>query len=428
MAEIQGVPTNLNLGQFDQAKASLKRADEFIERVLAARPRSKPALLTSGDIAQARMILADSEHRREDALQQGRKAAERTAAGMRAGNSTEGERKGAARIYSNVALANLNQHHFDDAVFYARQAVDQMRPIPSAGYELTAALSVLANALRSQGDLERGLEVIEEARAGAEVAKYTTATQRALNLYGIYLREGMILGEDEGVNLGRTQEAVAALQKAFDVMGEMAAKDRKDYTSRTRQSTAARELGNILRYNDPQRAIEVYDTGIGELETIQNNLKASRDRAVLLANSSYALRKVGRSSEATKRIEDAISILKQTHDYPAEKAALGSEVYTVMCARAADIAAKGDVRGAFASYEELQRKIIASKPDPSNDLRDATQLSGFYATLAGLYERTHDAAKAETTTAQWRDLWQQWDRKLPGNPFVQRHLASVSNH
>ena len=302
VAEIQGVPTNLNLGQFDQAKASLKRADEFIETVLAARPRSKSALLTSGDIAQARMILADSEHRREDALSEGRKAAERTEAGMQAGNPTEEERKAAARIYSNVALANLNQHHFDDAVLYSRQAVDQMRPIPSAGYELTAALSVLANALRSQGDLERGLQAIEEARAGAETAKYATATQRALkSVWAIYLREGMILGEDDGVTLGRTQDAVAALQKAFDVMGEMALRDPKDYTSRTRQATAARELGNILRYSDPKRAIEVYNTGIGELETIQNNLKARRDRAVLMANSSYALRRVGRGSEASKR-------------------------------------------------------------------------------------------------------------------------------
>lgn len=425
VAEIQGIPTNLNLGQFDQAKKSLDRADGFIERVLAARPKSKSALLASGDIAQARMIVADSEHRREDALKQGRKAAERTEAGLQAGNPTEKERRGAAGLYANVALANLNQHHFDEAVLYARRAVDQMRPIASAGYERTASLSVLANALRSQGDLEGGLQAIEEARAGAEVARYTTPTQRALNLYGIYLREGMILGEDDGVNLARTQDAVGALQKAFDVMGEMAAKDRQDYTSRTRQATAARELGNILRYSDPQRAIEVYDTGIGELETIQNNLKATRDRAVLLANSSYALRKVGRALEASRRIEDAIAILKLTHDYPAEKAALGTEVFTVMRARADDIAAKGDVRGALAMYEELRREMIASKPDPSNDLRDATQLSGFYTALGGLYQQTHDAAKAETITAQRRDLWRQWDRKLPGNPFVQRQLAQL---
>ena len=69
---------------------------------------------------------------------------------------------------------------------------------------------------------------------------------------------------------------------------------------------------------------------------------------------------------------------------------------------------------------------MISKPDPSNDLRDATQLSGVYTALAVLYRQTPNAAKAETITAQRRDLWQQWDHKLPGNPFVLRQLASVS--
>jgi len=427
IAEIQGVPTNPNLGQFDKAEASLKRADEFIEKVLARRPGSRSALILSADIAQSRMILADSEHRRQDALEQGRKAAQRTDAAMHTGPSSETDREEAARIYTNVAISNVNQHSFDDAVHYARRAVDEVRSIGSAQYELTASLSVLSNALRSQGDLEGGLKAIEEALAGAEAMKYTTQIQRSLNLYGIYLREGLILGEDDGVNLGRTQDAIAAFQKAFDVTREMAAKDAKDYTSRTREANAARELGNILRYSDPKRAIDVYDAGVRELALTPNNLKSRRDSAVLMANSAFALRRAGRGAEGKKRIDDALAILKETHDYPVEQIGLGREAYIVLRARADDLAETGDPQHALEIYQELLRKIMASKPDPLNDLRDAAQISQFYGALARLYRQTHDSSNAQTIDARRRELWQAWNRKLPDNSFVLRQLAEISN-
>jgi tetratricopeptide (TPR) repeat protein/predicted Ser/Thr protein kinase len=425
VAEVQGVPTNLNLGEFSKAEASLKKADGFIETVLASRPHSRAALLDSAAIAQARMILAESEHRRQDALVQARKAGQRLDALMRAGDPSQAERKTAARLYGNVALANVNLHQFDDAVRYARRGVDLARPSVSTRNELTGGLSVLSNALRSQGDLEGGLKAIREARSAAEAMKYPNDTTRMFSLYAIYFREGLILGEDGGINLDRPEEAVAALKKAFDITEDIAAKDPNDFASRSHVGAAARELGNILRHGDPQRAIEVYDAGIQRLGEIRNNLKARRDRAVLLANSSYALRRVRRGSEARKRIDDAFAILKETKDYPADKITLGSEVYTALCARADDYAEAGDGRHAVDIYEELLNKITASKPDTLADLRDATELSQFYAALAGLYRQTHDSAKAESINAQRREVWHYWDRKLPNNPFVLRQIAEV---
>ncbi len=180
-----------------------------------------------------------------------------------------------------------------------------------------------------------------------------------------------------------------------------------------------------MRHRDPQRAIEFYDVGIQRLGEIQNNLKARRDRAVLMANSSYALRRVHRGSEARKRIDDAFAILKETHDYPVDKITLGSEVYTALWARADDYAEGGDAHRAVDIYEELLNKIMASKPDPLADLRDAAKLSQFYAALAGLYRQTHDSARAENIDAQRREVWQYWDRKLPNNPFVLGQIAAA---
>jgi hypothetical protein len=56
--------------------------------------------------------------------------------------------------------------------------------------------------------------------------------------------------------------------------------------------------------------------GIYRLGEIQNNLKNRRDRAVLMASSSYALRRLRRGPEAKERIEAALTILKETKDYP----------------------------------------------------------------------------------------------------------------
>jgi len=58
-----------------------------------------------------------------------------------------------------------------------------------------------------------------------------------LDEYGIFLRNGLILGEDADVNLGRPADAIEPLHKAFQTTEEFAAKDRNDAVSRMRVAT-----------------------------------------------------------------------------------------------------------------------------------------------------------------------------------------------
>ncbi len=426
VAEVQGVPTSLNLGEFSKAEANLIKADNFIDGVLAARPKSRTALLDSAYIAQDRMILAESEHRRQDALLHAHKTGQRLDA-LIDGNMSETERKAVSVICTNVALANRNMHQFDDGVRFARRAVDMVRPVASASNELTNALSVLSNSLRSRGNLDEGLQAIQEARAVAENLQYPDRTKRMFTLFSIYFREGAILGEDRGVNLNRSEDAAMALEKAITLTEEIAAKDANDYTTRSRLASAARELGNILRSRNPSRALEVYDLGLRWLGEVHNNLKVNRDMAVLMANSSYALRRLKREPEGRKRIDQALAILKDTRDYPADRLALESEVTVALRARADDYGETGDPRRAVEIYEDLLGKIMVSKPEPLTDLRDAAELSDFYQSMAALYRRVNDAAKAETIDGQRRDIWSQWGHKLPDNPYVLRQIAAAAN-
>ena len=424
VGNIQGVPGALNLGEAAAAEASLKKADALMETVLASRPQNRSALFRSAMIAHDRMILAEEEHRRTDALANARKADARLEAFLSLGDAPESERRTAATVYANLALAHVNMHLYADAIRYARRAVEPARRIPSAGSQLAAGLSILANALRYQGDLEGALQAIQEARKIAEATAYPNEIIRMHDLYGVFLREGFILGEDGAANLDRPAEAIEAFQKAFDIAEAAARKDPIDSSSRKRVGNSGNPLGNILRHRDPGRALAVFDLAIHRLREVRNQLVARRDLATVLANSSYPLRSLHRPEEAKQRIDEALTILKDTKDLPAERFRLDSEVRIVLCAQADYEADVREPQRAIEMYEQILDKVMAAKPDVLSDLREAPKLSSIYEGLTALYRRTGLIPKAENLEGRRLELWQQWDRKLPNNPFVLRQLAA----
>jgi serine/threonine protein kinase/tetratricopeptide (TPR) repeat protein len=440
MARIQGVNTEFNLGDSVKAEESLKKADALMERLLASRPQDRDALFRSAVIAHDRMILADTEDRGADVLTHSHKAVERIEdflrrddpshpvcleGFLRPGDSRQSERIGAATLYVNIARTHVNLHLYAQAAAYARRGVELSGQIPTARDVTSGALSVLANALRYQGDLEAALATIRQARKLSERADYPSQSARVFSLFGVMLREGRVLGEDDAVNLGRPADAVEILQKALDLTEAAARNDPSDSGSRAHVGTAARELGDILRDRDPRRALAVYDLGILRLAEMHNSLKARRDRAQLLANSSYPLRRLHRVSEATTRIHAAVAILQATKDYPADRISLGSYDYEIVCALADHEADTADPRRAIAIYEDLLGRIRASQPQPEGILADAIRLSHVYTTLARLDRRVGRNDAASALESQSLHLWRIWEAKLPNNSFVLRQLAGA---
>ena len=234
------------------------------------------------------------------------------------------------------------------------------------------------------------------------------------------------LGEEDAVNLNRPAEAIEAFQKALDMTEEAAGKDLSDAASRSRLGTTARELGGVLRDRDPRRALAVYDLGIRRLAETRGRLEARRDRAVLLAKSSYPLRRLHRPSDAKARIDAAFAVLKETKDYPAERIRLGSHAYTAVCALADHAAETGEPRLALQMYQDLLDKVMATRPDPIGDLRDTPKLSRIYGALSVLYRRSGDSASAEAMNARRVELWRHWQQKLPQNAFVRRQLEATA--
>jgi tetratricopeptide (TPR) repeat protein len=157
-----------------------------------------------------------------------------------------------------------------------------------------AFTTVLADTLRQSGDLEGALKTVNQA---VELQEQQAAGGHAallINL-GIALTEkGMILGRaDAQPSLGRSDEALAAFQKAVDIAEELTKKDSIDYLSRHAEATYALEAGNVLRHSDSRKALAVYDQAMARIREAKTNSSTQHDEAELLAASSYPVRWIG---------------------------------------------------------------------------------------------------------------------------------------
>ena len=143
-----------------------------------------------------------------------------------------------------------------------------------------------------------------------------------------------------------------------------------------------------------------------------------------LVGSSYALRRLGRAVEARQRLDAAFERLTQLKLYPSPQVKLGSEAEETLRALADYEAGNGAFPRAIEIYQKLLDQIQAAKPAPETRLADALGLSNIYRAEALLQRRIGRADLASALEARSRDLWQQWDRKLPHNAFIRRQLIA----
>jgi tetratricopeptide (TPR) repeat protein len=289
------------------------------------------------------------------------------------------------------------------------------------------AFNMLAGALMYSGDFEGALDAIHESQNQLEQLRRENSNRwyNALILSQTRCREGLILGEDGGVNLNHPLEAAVPLQEAFDVLEQLAQNDAKDYEVRSAMATAGHHFGDVLRYSNPRRALEVYDRSIVRVREVPNDVAARRAETLLIAGSSYPARWIHREKDAKDRIDVAFRLLNETKDYPTEIIDAGSEADTAMRALADHYAETGQIEQSLETYQELFRKIMASNPDPQNDLLNSVYVSRLHVSLATLLRRMGRKDQAEPLEASRLKLWECWNRKLPNNPFVRRQLEAA---
>jgi len=425
VAHAQGDPTSPNLGQFTEAKESLSQASRFVDPILASDAKNRRALFIATTIAHDRMVLADTEARHEESLAYAKDAASLIERFLSLGNADPRDVYSMVYFYMNVAGVTANCRHFDDATRYCRRALEIARPVERARIAEGSIYDVLADTLRQSGDLEGALKTVNQAVALQEQQAADGHAALLINLGDVLTSKGTILGEaDAEPSLGRSDEALAAFQKAVDIAEELAKKDSVDYLSRHAEAGYALEAGNLLRHRDSRKALAVYDQAMARIREAKANSSTQHDEAELLAASSYPVRWIGRNAEAQQRIDRAFQLLHEAHIYPADKIEPMSDAYHALQAQADHYSETGQTQKAIDIYQQLLEKLGAWGSKPDDDLRDATCISRTWTALADLLRRVGRTDEAGRLEAQRTELWNHWKSKLPNAQFLLRQSLS----
>lgn len=123
----------------------------------------------------------------------------------------------------------------------------------------------MGSLFRSKGRLEEALAALREARQLAEGPLPSDPVQRALNLYGILLREARALGQDCGVSWEGPTRRSRCTGKRVDLMEELLLRATKDYPAQTIKPEGS--VAIMLRAQadceslagDRRRAVEIYE-------------------------------------------------------------------------------------------------------------------------------------------------------------------------
>ena len=426
VAHAQGDPTSPNLGQFAEAKVSLDNSERFVEAVLAQDPVNQRGLFIATTIAHDRMELASFQERVEEIPSWADRTGDLVDRFMRLGGKfTPHEVYSMGYFEQNVARAYADTRHFDKAIHAANRALEIVQPVPSARRLEGTVFGPLVIARWQTGDLNGALH---DAKRAVELQQVQAATgQPALraNLANAVLTEGLILGKaDAEPSLGRYHDALALIQQGMEIGEDLAGHDSSDYMSRSVLATMSVQFANILRHEDPRKALAVYDHALARLREIKPNAGSQLAEADLLVASSYAARWIGRGEDARGRIKNAFLPLRDLHVYPADKVEPMSEVDDALQAEVDDYAETGQIVKAIGAYKELLAKLMAWKPDVEDDLRDATCIARTWTGLAILLRRVGRTDEAKRLEAQRTELWGHWKAKLPNAQFLLRQSLS----
>jgi hypothetical protein len=354
----------------------------------------------------------------------GRKAEAFLSRYERSGSIDRMEAEEVVRTYTNIGNTYVTEEQWKDVKRLSRHAKDLAL---AAGLPNRAGASLipLAKAARSEGRLDEGLEATREAVRLLETPVDMTKSAQAFALASALVWQGEIFGDEDTVSLGRLDDAIAPLWRAYGILEEVARRDPNDSESRSRLFNAAMPLAMILRQRDARGALALYDHTLSRLREVPDRGRARRKEILTLAASTYALRALGRNVEAQSRLDRAMVALMDLKLYPADE--IGSESFEALLAVAGQEAATGHVQCAAEVLEELVRHMAAANSKSMTRLDAALDLSHVYEAYARLRRRAGQTGLASALEDRRLNLWRYWDARVPGNGFIRRQLKAAAN-
>lgn len=423
IGKVQGSPRNANLGKFELARTTIEKSIRVRELYLARRPDDLEAILGAMDSASDLAALGDFLDLPPLVQSSSRLVHAYTQRAMSLPGVTPRHKEAISAALANIGLSNSNLKNLDEASRYLEAAIPIARESESWRV-LLHAHGTLASVRRRAGDLDAALAASAEAERLMARVKFPNERSRFQTEFARLSFRANLFGEDETINIGRREEAIALNRQALALAESWMLKDANDAAARDMFAKISRTLGDMVRHTGMAEALRIYEKGERALLPV-DNASALRDRANLLAKMALPLRRLGRVTEASERLARSEALLRQLGFLPPPQGDLAPEVDGFMQCLAQHQFETGRASEAKATYERLLSWLEDRKMTARPTLSESTSLSALFAAMREPYLALGDQASADRLAARQRALWDDWSRRLPGNAYVERRRRAM---
>jgi hypothetical protein len=329
---------------------------------------------------------------------------------------------GVRRALSGLDRNEESRRYAELSVQYSRRYAETVRT-PDAFLQYAAVLRNYASFLRYAGQLEQSAAVLDEARQALE--KLPGGKRRQVELSAVLYYIGAVNSESDDMGLERLAAAIPALEQSIGISRQLMSADSKDHNARVDFAQSGIRLAGLLRPTHPASALLL----LGEVwEVMRAEPDASFLRAEYLirdaAESTYALRDIGRTAEARRRLAQ-VRTMFHWNAAPESMAVTAHSPEDALLRAEADLDAAGNPQAAIAIYRLLLRKYEARGYRPRESLTDALAFSNRTGRLTQLCRQAGEVPSAEGYAAERLALWQHWNQRLPNNSLVLHQLAEA---
>jgi tetratricopeptide (TPR) repeat protein len=313
---------------------------------------------------------------------------------------------------------------------FARRSIELRRKVAErdksfdARGALANALSAYGGLRRATGDLSGAVETFQESLAVLDqmAADNPNHYKTQLNIANTHALIARNLGDPNGPSLRQTDAAIEHFEESLRIGRRLMALDENENQVRFNHSLAAWRLGDALRGGNPRSALASYDEAVAILRTMAGNL-FNRDIPLVasLAESSFALRALGRNSEAKARIDEAARICEPHRTQTAVYETCREFVSRAVAGLAL---AKGRPLDAVSAHREWL-KVAEGDQTPERakeDIYSAYVLTNHYHLLRESLLAAGLTAEADQADLKRRALVEVWKGKLSGRNDAEAFL------
>lgn len=431
VANVWARRNSANLGREPEAAAALDKGYRLLQRARQARPSDRKVLRA---LAENRIALVGVRGHGDtkklgnavDLAPETSQLLERLAEG----SPDPDDLHTAARGYSILHSAVLNAGKTAESRKYLERSLELTRgyahvhPSEKATMLLATTLRIYGTFLRYDGYLEDSLATLHEARNLLSGLPANPRHDIETSTVEYYL--GIVSGEPDALSMGDRGAAALHLERSLDILRRLMKVDPHDNNARVDFAMGGVKLARILAFDDPQKALRLFDEVFDRMHQAPANAARRKDYLTrAAAESTFVLRKLGRIAEAQARLRRVRQEVFQGQDLSKVTFGPTGALDSLFRAEAEMKAAAGQPREAAALYRVMIERNRASGADAEHDLSDGLQLSLKLERIEQLLSAAGDHAGAEKTHAERLQLWSGWQQRHPENPFVQRQISLI---